>query len=291
MKNIKSVIINYSLIAFSCGLITACGSEERKDIQTNQESASQTVVDTASSGQLDEMVEFKFHYLVANIPSPMAMVDVLPGVGANYRSDLLLAPGSEDKYLSSMKKAFAFGVFSTDLAYITGHEQYVSIQKYLGGTRNLAKALDLSETFDKVAGQRLQQNLENKDSIRTIIDQAYYEVDNYMRTNERALTATQVLTGSWVESQYITLQLAKTITRNPKTQILFDKIFEQKKHLSSLVSLLKEYENQKDFAPYINKLRELEKDYASMKTTDLDNPAFLSGLADKLTSLRAEVVK
>jgi hypothetical protein len=190
-----------------------------------------------------------------------------------------------------MKKAFAFGVYSTDLAYLTTHEEFSSVQKYLASTRNLAKSLDLSETFDKVVGQRLQNNMENKDSIKVVIDQAYYEVDNYMRTNERALTATQVLTGSWIESQYITLNIAKGMTRSEKSQVLYDKIFEQKRHLSSLVSLLKEYESQKDFAPFINKLRELEKDYASMKSADLDNAAYLGSLADKLSALRAELIK
>lgn len=240
---------------------------------------------------VDDMVDFKFHYLVANIPSPMAMVDILPSVGAPYQADLLLAPGTEEKYLTAMKKAFAFGVLSTDLAYITSHGEFQAVQKYLAGTRNLAKSLDLSETFDKVVGKRLQNNAENKDSIRAIIDQAYFEVDNYMRTNERALTATQVLTGSWVESQYLTLHHAKSITKNEKSQVLYDKIFEQKKHLASLVSLLKEYEGQKDFSPFIGKLKELEKDYASMKLADLQSASFLSGLSDKLSSLRSDIIK
>jgi hypothetical protein len=221
----------------------------------------------------------------------MGMVDILPGAGASFNAELLLPAGSETKYLSAMKKAFAFGVYSTDLAYLTTHEEFSSVQKYLASTRNLAKSLDLSETFDKVVGQRLQNNMENKDSIKVVIDQAYYEVDNYMRTNERALTATQVLTGSWIESQYITLNIAKGMTRSEKSQVLYDKIFEQKRHLSSLVSLLKEYESQKDFAPFINKLRELEKDYASMKSADLDNAAYLGSLADKLSALRAELIK
>jgi len=271
--------------------IFGCGSDNKQASEAIADSAKTASVDSVPASTVDEMVEFKFHYLVANIPSPMAMVDILPRVGAPFKGDLLLAPGSEEKYLSGMKKAFAFGVMSTDLAYLTSHEEFSSVQKYLAGTRSLAKSLDLSETFDKVVGQRLQNNMENKDSIKAIIDQAYFEVDNYMRTNERALTATQVLTGSWVESQYITLQLAKGLKRDAKTQILFEKIFEQKKHLSSLVSLLKEYETQKDFSPFVNKLRDLEKEYAAMKTNDLDNPAYLSTLSDKLNVLRSEVIK
>lgn len=271
--------------------IFGCGSDNKQASEAHADSAKTASVDSVPASTVDEMVEFKFHYLVANIPSPMAMVDILPRVGAPFKGDLLLAPGSEEKYLSGMKKAFAFGVMSTDLAYLTSHEEFSSVQKYLAGTRSLAKSLDLSETFDKVVGQRLQNNMENKDSIKAIIDQAYFEVDNYMRTNERALTATQVLTGSWVESQYITLQLAKGLKRDAKTQILFEKIFEQKKHLSSLVSLLKEYETQKDFSPFVNKLRDLEKEYAAMKTNDLDNPAYLSTLSDKLNVLRSEVIK
>jgi hypothetical protein len=165
------------------------------------------------------------------------------------------------------------------------------VKGYLNASRNLAKSLDLVETFDKVVGNRLNQNSENKDSLKMVIDEAYYEVDNYMKNNDRALASTQMLTGSWIESQYITLNLIKDVTKNEKNAMLFDKVFEQKRHLASLVSLLKEYEKEKAFKPIIDQMNELNAMYNAMKVEDSSNAAFLNKLADAVSKIRNGLVK
>jgi hypothetical protein len=95
-----------------------------------------------------------------------------------------------------------------------------------------------------------------------------------MRNNERALAATQMLTGSWIESQFITLSLIKNVSKNEKNAMLFDKVFEQKRHLASLVSLLKEYEKEKTFKPLIDQIYELNNQYSAMKTADVATKSF-----------------
>jgi hypothetical protein len=240
---------------------------------------------------VDEMVDFKFKYLTANIPSPMELVDALPKAGISFSKDVLNPVESESKYNTSLQKAINFGIYSVDMAYLTTNEEYSMVKSYLNTSRNLAAALDLTETFDKVVGNRLSQNSENKDSLRKVIDEAYYEVDNYMRNNERALAATQMLTGSWIESQFITLSLIKNVDKNEQNAMLFDKVFEQKRHLASLVSLLKEYEKEKTFKPLIDQIYELNNQYSAMKTADVSNKEFLTKLATSVAKIRNGLVK
>jgi hypothetical protein len=235
-------------------------------------------------------VDFKFHYLTANIPSPMELVDALPVAGIPFSKEILNAKENESKYLTSMKKALNFGVYSVDMAYLTTYEEYGMIKGYMGTSRSMAKSLDLTETFDKVVGQRLSGNAENKDSLRKIVDEAYFEVDNYMKNNERALASTEMLTGSWVESQYITLNMISKVDRSEKNALLFEKVFEQKRHLASLVSLLKEYENEKDLKPIIEKLSVLNTVYTSMKTDQLNDKKYMTMLAEKITEIRKMIV-
>ncbi len=278
-------------ITVSTMALMSCGGNTEKPAQTNDSIPAETTAPQSPEGSVDEMVEFKFHYLTANIPSPMELVDALPQAGIAFNKEVLNAIENENKYNTSLQKALNFGVYSVDMAYLTTNEQFAMVKPYLNTSRNLAKSLDLAETFDKVVGNRLSQNSENKDSLKKVIDEAYYEVDNYMRNNERALAATQMLTGSWIESQYITLMLIKDEAKNDKNAMLFGKIFEQKRHLASLVSLLKEYEKEKAFKPLIDQIYELNKLYDSMKTEDASNKDFLNKLAAAVGKVRASIIK
>jgi hypothetical protein len=287
MNNPKKILT--VCISISSLLIVSCGGN--KEVETAKVDTMSTETAAPQESTVDEMVDFKFKYLTANIPSPMELVDALPKAGISFSKDVLNPVESESKYNTSLQKAINFGIYSVDMAYLTTNEEYSMVKSYLNTSRNLAAALDLTETFDKVVGNRLSQNSENKDSLRKVIDEAYYEVDNYMRNNERALAATQMLTGSWIESQFITLSLIKNVDKNEQNAMLFDKVFEQKRHLASLVSLLKEYEKEKTFKPLIDQIYELNNQYSAMKTADVSNKEFLTKLATSVAKIRNGLVK
>jgi hypothetical protein len=287
MNNSKKILLLGATI--STVILTSCGGN--KETETPAADTTATAAAPAPASTVDEMVDFKFHYLTANIPSPMELVDALPEAGIAFSKDVLNNTENESKYNTSVQKAINFGIYSVDMAYLTTNEEFSLVKGYLNASRNLAKSLDLTETFDKVVGNRLSQNSENKDSLKKVIDEAYYEVDNYMRNNERALAATQMLTGSWIESQFITLTLIKDVAKNEKNGMLFDKVFEQKRHLASLVSLLKEYEKEKAFKPVIDQMYELNKQYDAMQLVDASNKEFLNKLATAVAKIRNGLIK
>lgn len=287
MKNTINSL-KYSALVISALFLGACGNST-PPAETHSDTTQTVPAENQPASTVDEMVDFKFHYLIGNIPSPMELVDALPSAGFNFTKDLLNSVDNEKKYLTSFKKAVNFGVYSVDMAYITTNEEFSMVKSYMATAQNLAKSLELSDTFNKVVGDRLKENAENKDSLKKVIDDAYYEIDNYMRNNERALTATQMLTGSWVESQFITLALIKDVPVSEQNKLLFEKIFEQKRHLESLVSLLKEYEKEKDLSPVIKQLNELNLVYKNMKTEDIGNKDFMNKLYNKVAEIRKNI--
>ena len=287
MKNTINSL-KYSALVISALFMSACGNST-PPAESHSDTTQTVPAENQPASTVDEMVDFKFHYLIGNIPSPMELVDALPSAGFNFTKDLLNSVDNEKKYLTSFKKAVNFGVYSVDMAYITTNEEFSMVKSYMATAQNLAKSLELSDTFNKVVGDRLKENAENKDSLKKVIDDAYYEIDNYMRNNERALTATQMLTGSWVESQFITLALIKDVPVSEQNKLLFEKIFEQKRHLESLVSLLKEYEKEKDLSPVIKQLNELNLVYKNMKTEDIGNKDFMNKLYNKVAEIRKNI--
>jgi hypothetical protein len=153
MNNPKKILT--VCISISSLLIASCGGN--KEVETAKVDTMSTETAAPQESTVDEMVDFKFKYLTANIPSPMELVDALPKAGISFSKDVLNPVESESKYNTSLQKAINFGIYSVDMAYLTTNEEYSMVKSYLNTSRNLAAALDLTETFDKVVGNRLNK--------------------------------------------------------------------------------------------------------------------------------------
>lgn len=274
-------------IAAGSLLLTACSSEPKKE---ETAAAPVSVVDSAKS-TINEMADFKFHIAIANIPSPFETISELAKVGADFQKDLLNNTENETKYLTSTKKALNYGVYGVDLVYIATHKGNAQSAKYFKTAHDFAVSLDAAESFDKIAGSRLEGNWDNKDTVSRVMDEAFAATDSYLRNGERQLAATQILTGSWVESQYITLNVLKGLSKDSKSEFLYKKLYEQKLHLANLVDLLKEYEKEKDFKSTIDKLVSLNEEFKKIKTVEDISIEKVKELAAKIGEARELVVK
>ena len=269
--------------------LAACGNET-PDNQKDKVDPKDSVKPTSVSQPENDMADFKFHVLVLNIPSPFEIISLLPKAGLSYNASMVNSTDNESKYATSTKKGLNYGAYVVDLVYLSTNEQYAQVKSYFKTSRSLASSLGAAQSFDKITGSRLEKNIDSKDTINKIVDQLYSEMDNYLRSNDRLLTATQILIGSWVESQYITLSLVKDAAKTKDNAVLFDKIYEQRASVAKLTELLKEYEKEKDLKSTIQDVNDLAKIYQELKQGDPDK-ALLNKLFDKLKMVREKMVK
>jgi hypothetical protein len=286
MKNSIYGILSCTLFLAACGTNT---EPKKEDATVAATPVPVKVVDTVKS-TVNEMTDFRFHSVLANLPSPFETIDGLIKSEIAYKKELLNPVESESGYLTSTKKALNYGVYGVDLAYQTSNKELAQAPKYFKATRNLAVSLDAVESFDKI-GSRLQGKFENKDTVTHIMDEAFDATDKYLRSNSRELAATEILTGSWVESQYLSLNLLKDQVKNEKNGILFKKVFEQKFHLDNLCKVLKDYEKEADFKPVVEKLLKLNEDLKTIHSEDDITPAKIGELALKVGAVRDLIIK
>jgi hypothetical protein len=280
------------VIAISCtAVLMSCGGNTEKKAETTTTEVKDTVKTAQEASPENELADFKFTTLVINIPSPFEIVGMLPKAGLTFNKELLNSVDNASKYTTSTKKGLNYGTYVVDLVYLSTNQQFAQIKPYFTTTRDLAKSLDCLESFDKVAGKRLEKSMDKADSINKVMDQLYGEMDGYLRSNDRLLTATQILIGSWVESQYITVSLLKSESKTDKNQVLFTKVNEQRNSLAKLVDLLKEYEKEKELKPIIDELKDLNKIYTDLKvgTPDIDK-ALLEKIQAKLSAIRGKII-
>jgi hypothetical protein len=268
--------------------LVACGGSKETAPSESTALTSDSAAKPESQPE-NELADFKFHMAVANIPSPFEIIDLLPKSGLAFDKGLLNPTENLSKYQTSTKRALSYGVYVVDLIYLSSNEQYSEIKKFFVTSRDLAQKLEAGESFNNIAGSRIEKNIDNKDSVNQVMDAVYAETDNYLRSNARLLAATQILTGSWIESQYITLNLLKNVERNKDNEALFVKVYEQQVHVENLVKLLTEFEKEKDFKSIIDGVKELAALYKELKSDSIDK-ASIEKISNRLNALRNKMV-
>jgi len=277
----------YRIVLIAVLGLAACNRSAEQDEQKTMDSLS-ALPDTLS-GDKKEMVEFKLFYTLANLPSPLELINSIYTSEIPFNSELLNSPDNETKYTSSYKKAVNYGVYGVDMAYAAFYGQNQNLINQFMVAKKMAGRLNLSETFDQYTSE-FERNQSNKDSLVTIIDRAYVETDAYLRKNNRSMAAAQTLAGAVIEVQYITLQVMKSETANDKNRQVFENIYKQKLYIDNLISLMEELKADKDCAKLLSDLQAQKKVFDAVATPADLTTETLAKLAGAVAVTRNAIV-
>jgi len=192
----------------------------------------------------------KVKKLFYNVPSPLEMASILSKAGVVYKPELLNKPENKSKYLTISQLALNFGVYGADLSFARLMDKVQEAIKYLSIIRKISDDLGIPQDQGEYTINRLEENIENRDSVLQIISDTYYSTDSYLKNNERADAAAMIVLGGWIEAIYIATNVIDE--KNPDKDIL-NCIAEQKFSLNNLIDLINEYKTNKD----LNKLAPL----------------------------------
>jgi hypothetical protein len=113
-------------------------------------------------------------------------------------------------------------LYGSDLSYVRLFEQIQLAINYLSSIKKLCDAIEIPEDQGSRAIQRMEKNIDNKDSLLQIISETYASADSYLKDNDRGNTATLVILGGWIESLYIATQIADYA--NPSNKEIVDRM-------------------------------------------------------------------
>ncbi|MCC7231390.1 MAG: hypothetical protein IT242_00455 [Bacteroidia bacterium] len=273
----------YFLIALVPAVLTTTSCSNSSQENNEQVTDTTRMIQDTMSAKTKELIDFKFFYTIANLPSPMEIISAIYQNNVPFNKDLLNPTTNESRYNTTFKKAINYGVYGIDMAYAAFYGQNQDLLSYYATTRKVAERLNVQETFDAFT-ESFQENSGNRDSLVKMIDRAYSETDSYLRNNNRLLDATHVLAGAIIEVQYLSLELMKNLNRTPANEPVFEKIYNQKLYVENLISLLTELKKNPETAKLLAGVEELKKSYDT-----LTSPADLT--RDKLEQLSVAVAK
>jgi hypothetical protein len=204
----------------------------------------------------------KVKEILHSVPSPLDMAAILKKSGARYDADYLNKVRNVNEYSSARKQALNLGVYGADLSYASIFNQNQESILYLSCTKKLADKLGLSKAFNDEVIERMEMNVDNRDSLLTIISDTYYNLDSYLKENDRDHISAMIIAAGWVEGLYLGTQIAtNSETENPK---LIERLAEQKISLTNLIALVNSYNGSGNLDLILADLSKIEDAYSNV---------------------------
>ncbi|HAW52075.1 MAG TPA: hypothetical protein DCX54_07090 [Flavobacteriales bacterium] len=237
MKKIKRALFVSALLTFAL----SCGEAVEQE-QTSDENAGEMTEENVEVDMQNES-EFQLSLIIANnIAAPVKLLTDMNQAGVDlYRDGVANPVESLENYQTADQKAIAFGVYGADLSYISLYERHDEMADYLIAIRKLAEDLGLSSLFDQSSFEDFERIKTDPDSVKMFIFSKYDSADEYLRANDRLVTACLVLTGGLIESLHLVSAQIEAGEANKESYKIF---LGQKNTLKSLVELFNNLENE-----------------------------------------------
>lgn len=244
--NKKSGLVLSLMVAFPLVFLTSCGGEDKIE-ETNDD-----VVEVV------EEVKNESYY---QIPSPDEMFGFIKESGLKYNKAALNPIQNASSYTDPRQQALNFGIYSADLAYTAAFEEYQESIKYFGSVQKLADQIGLSSAFDKSLIERVQNNLNNADSLVAITNTSYFSVVDYLENNEQGDKLGLVAAAGWLETVYIVCNTANY----KKDKAAIERLADQKLTLENLLAYMEKYNSTEETKEVYGWFKELETVFAGLE--------------------------
>ncbi len=237
----KKILFLIPIFLFGLLTINSCVTEE-----------------TENEGKLDSLKtdEKPDDKTVYKLPSPIELYKFLYASKATFKKESLNSIERREKYNTSTRKALNLGVYASDLAYSAVFEKTQETFQYFKTSRILADELAISEGFNEKVANRIENNLENVDSLYEIASDAYWDATTFLEAENKTELLSFIIIGSWIESVYIAG--ASVDKFSPKNEVII-RIAEQKLLLENLLDYLNSHEKNEEINKIVRKLNELEE--------------------------------
>lgn len=288
------------IVACFIAVLFACNSESEQNIESEPEE---------EEVGIEEIKVKKTGKVFYTIPSPLEMTLLIKKAGASYDKDLGNDVANATNYVTNTSMALNLGVYGADLSYASIFDQTQETLRYFAIAKKLADGIGITSAFGKSTLNRIEANINNKDSLMSIISDSYWETDAYLKENKRSSTSSLVIAGGWVEGLYLATRLAASTSNNKE---IVSRIGEQKLSLNNLIAMLNSYDDEnidailKDLNELKDIYEEVELTYyreepsinVETKVTTINTTSKISisevelgNISDKIASIRNNIIK
>ncbi len=222
-------------------IVAGCGNSKNQANEHGEEPKDSTAVPIVSiNGQ------------IFSIPSPVQTAMLINQSGAPFSKELLNEPSKASNYQSTYDRALNLGIYGADLGYLTIYSENNQALAFFASVKKIGDALGIASSFDEKLMKRFEANIGKKDSIISLVSDAYRASDAYLKDSKRSEVGALILAGGWIESMHF----ATAILKIKPSQDVQNRIGEQHTSVNSIVKLLASF-NKPEYAGLITQFKEL----------------------------------
>jgi hypothetical protein len=202
--------------------------------------------------------------IARNISSPVEIANILQRMSVPFSAGYLASSIDASRLSTSFEKAFKLGILGADLGYLNMYEKTGTSIDVLSSIKKLSDGINVGQYFDFETIKRLSRNRSNLDSLLLISQNSYNQIDKYLRGKGRGQLSALMITGVWIEGQFLATQMLKL---HPDT-ILRNRVGEQKIILNDLLMLLAPYCNvSPEFNSLCQYMQDIKEKYRDIRIT------------------------
>ncbi|MBB3700908.1 hypothetical protein KMW28_13500 [Flammeovirga yaeyamensis] len=258
---------NLGKIAIACGLATtmiACGGSA--DSSNNDETKKE--IAAVKEASVD------FNIILNNAPDPTSIPVLLERSGAEFDASLLNSKDKAESYvLKDASSALNFGVYISDIAYLSASNKPQEAINYFSTARKLSDKLGISDAMGSDLSDKLETALSDKEAMLKVISESESKVKAFLNTNSQYDVAALIVTGTTLEALHISLGLVqnapKDLPAEARNAVLVDlmtAVAKQESSIDAIVEILKPLEGTNaDTKKYYAEFVKLQGQFDALK--------------------------
>jgi hypothetical protein len=193
--------------------------------------------------------------------TPVEICTIFNRLNIPYNIATLNPTANRDMYLSNSQAAVNTGIYGVDFGYVKIRGVSQEMIDYMVTIREMSNKLGIPDKYLLEPIRIIQSDSADPDSIMSLMNKAFVEMESHLRTGGRESTAGLMVLGGWVEALYIATQLLYDPAK-PDAEVV-QKIAEQKYTLTTLLSFMKNYYDDPVVVYYTKKLKYLKNYFDS----------------------------
>lgn len=273
----KRILTYFSL---SLLLIATSCTEENTNVEKDNYDRS----DSLSTEYTSEVAVIR-----GNIKEISQYYMTLKNLGAEFNSSLPNSPSKASSYSTTAQKCIGIGIYGADLNYLVINAQNETAKASIEAISRLANELGIESAFDQSLFGRI---VSEQDSVKieeksNLVSKAFRNAEDKMYNEERALFATLMVAGGWVESVYLTSSII--LNTNISESNLSD-FWLLSNNYNSIVKMLTVFSadaNAKEMLDKLNSIEGAVKAITDQPRVKLEN---VTNLNKEISVIRASLI-
>jgi len=264
-------LVVFALAFTSCKLSTKEGDEQN----------GLEYQDSAKSDLDKEVSEF-----IYPLPDSHEVTEMLNRIGIPYMLGTSNTVENVNRYFTAKSKAYNIGVYGSDLSYASTYQMTQETMLYLEAVNQLGSDLGISSIYNEDLLNRIDQNVNQKDSLIEIISTTIYETYDYLNKNGKGDLSILMVAGGWVEAMYLTTNVSANVHNNPE---IIKIIYNQKPGLDKLIEIVEAKKDNPDVKELLDDLQPIKEAF-NAATSENMTAEQVKALSIAIDKLRAKLI-